>query len=118
MQTAERTYSFRAAGDFGQRLQNAFGLWRERLERPDEEVDAAAAAYLLAALKAVRNGDEPGSQSALLRAVAEAFVSAAEKIEADDRAVRRYRSWAEADTEAHAVREGTLAAGAERWRDE
>jgi hypothetical protein len=121
MAAIERTYSFRAAGDLGERMRDAAGLLK-RL-RGDEEGAGAELAELVAnelVLALLRDSERLGqiadNQSAFMREALELLVAVTEKIENDQRWAREYAALEQAPEESE-FRAAGKKAGARRWRD-
>lgn len=117
MSVAERTYSFRAAGDLGERMRRASSLLETMLGDPgsDEGQRAAERVAHELTLALLRDRPERGNQSAFMRRTVELVVQTAEKVASDERHASAYAELAaERDGE---LRRGARTAAARRWRD-
>jgi hypothetical protein len=116
--TREKTYTFRASGDLGERASKAFSVLARVLEDASgNDLENARAAFWLAVLRRAPELEQTENQSALFRTTLEVFIEAAEKLAADREYVRAYEDWAAEDEEGEAWREGTLEAAADRWAE-
>jgi hypothetical protein len=120
MPTADRTYSFRADAQLGDRIELARAtLLRlgEALENPENEWIARE--IQLALLRRSRELADSANRSELMRATMELLVAATEKIEEDLRFVDAYAAAARArtDEDEEFLEAAQRAAGA-LWRDE
>lgn len=120
MATTERTYSFRAPSDLGERLERARQTLAGLAEsHGDEAVEWALDEF---DLELRRRWDgvigRAQSQSSLIRATIELLVAAAEKVARDLSLAGEYEAWAAKDDEGEAVRAGALRAASAAWRDE
>jgi hypothetical protein len=120
MAVGERTYSFRAPGDLGERMRGAAGLLKRlRIDDSDSaELAELVASELVFALLRDRDRLEQlaDNQSAFMRATLELLVAVAEKIESDEKWAREYAEVGAAEQEAGFRAAGKRAA-ARRWRD-
>jgi hypothetical protein len=114
----ERTYSFRAAEDLGDRIHEA----SETLERLAEAhvVERFVRDLGLAIFReSGRFNEVRGNQSAFVRETVELLLSAAEKTATDLEYAEAYsRVAADRTTDEEAVHRAARARAAERWRDD
>jgi hypothetical protein len=118
---SERTYTFRAAGDLGSRIQDASAILDEIANNAGPEVAEKIAAELVLAL--VRDSGRfhgvRGNQSAFMRETIELLVGAVGKIASDLRYAGVYAEAAENRTDDETkFRRASRSRAARRWRDE
>ena len=123
MPVKDRTYSFRASEELVPRTRWAVEVWAELLAASGTEVSSVREQamrdfFLMYTRRMQELRATEVSQSALLRSLAELFVSATEKVAEDLAYLEDYRAWAREDREASSVRAGALRSAAARWRDE
>lgn len=99
MATADRTYSFRADADLGERIEVA----RSTLRRIGDELESQENAWIarelqLALVRRSSELAESGNRSELMRATMELLVEATEKIADDLRFIDDYAAAAQART--------------------
>ena len=115
MAVGERTYTFRASGDLGERIRAV----SEALDTSPELVDRVAAQFALAIARdpASLHGAR-GNQSAFIRQTMELLVRAAEKVASDAEYEKLYAEEAadRSDDEIE-FREAANADAVRRWRD-
>ena len=117
---AERTYTFRAAGDLGARIQDASAILDELADSASSDVAEKIAAELVLAL--ARDGARfhgvRGNQSAFMRETIELLVGAARKVAADLRYASAYADAAETRTDDEIeFSRASNAHTAQRWHD-
>ncbi|MGA9762250.1 MAG: hypothetical protein WBQ14_07495 [Gaiellaceae bacterium] len=117
---AERVYTFRAAGDLGDRIRKASAAVNESAaaERPDFAERIAAELVLTLARDNSAFRDASGNQSAFMRESVELLVNAATKVVSDLRYADLYAEAAKSrtDDETEFHRAGNALA-AKRWHD-
>jgi hypothetical protein len=120
MPTADRTYSFRADAELGERVERAratLAVLGEALESPENEW--VARELQLALLRRSKELATSANRSELMRATMELLVATTEKIAEDLRFTEDYAAAAQArTTEDEEFLEAARRAGAELWRDE
>jgi hypothetical protein len=120
MPTADRTYSFRAGAELGERVERAratLAALGEALESPENEWIARE--LQLALLRRSKELAASANRSELMRATMELLVATTEKIAEDVRFTADYAAAAQARTaEDEEFLEAGQRAGAELWRDE
>lgn len=117
---AERTYTFRAAGDLGDRIRDASVILDEIADAAGSEVAEKVAAELVLAM--VRNSARfhgvRGNQSAFMRETVELLVSAAKKVAFDLQYASVYAEAAASRTDDEVeFRQAARARAAQRWHD-
>lgn len=112
-QTKERTFSFRADADLDDRLHEAARRFVASDQRRTGEFGRAFEHYLLVRLEEL---DVEPSDSALLRAMLESWIAAADRVLEAEALVDTYREWS-ADGDGRAFREGAVRAGATIWNE-
>lgn len=119
MPTADRTYSFRATGDLGDRIANARRVLTEpAAQRPEvrewinRELQRAWARWLRAAPELARD------QSRFMRTTVEVMVDVAEKVARDLALADEYAAGRHEDTEADAYNAGMLELSRGAWREQ
>jgi hypothetical protein len=118
---AEKTYSFRAAGDLGDRMREASAVLEAmfgdlQTEEAQVAVERVTNEMMLALLRdRERFRDSLDNQSAFIRQTVELLVQTAEKVASDVRYAAEYAEVAAERDEA--FRSGAKAAAARRWRD-
>lgn len=117
---AERTYTFRAAGDLGERIREASMILGEVGDAAGAEVAEKIAAEFLLAM--VRDGKRfqaaRGNQSAFMRETIELLVNAAKKVESDLQYADVYADAAAGRTDDEVeFRRAAGARAAQRWHD-
>lgn len=117
MATAERTYSFRAPEELGQRLATARKSF-DQLAQADPETSAWLSRELEMGLarKLAAAPDVTRDQSAFLRTAAELLVSVTEKVAQGIELGERYAAARAEDVEATAFHEGALKTSKRVWR--
>ena len=117
---AERTYTFRAAGDLGSRIQDASAILDEIAGSANSEVAERIATELVLALArdSARFHGVKGNQSAFMRETIELLVGAARKVASDRRYAGDYAEAAKspADDETEFRRASTTHT-AQRWHN-
>jgi hypothetical protein len=118
---AERTFSFRAPEDFGDRVREASVILDDLAKEVGAELGERIGREVVLALYrgGGRFNETRGNQSAFVRESVELLVGAAEKVASDLHYAREYAKVAaeRSDDEAAFRRAATTAAG-ERWRDD
>jgi hypothetical protein len=117
---AERVYTFRAAGDLGDRIRKASAILNESAaaERSDFAERIAAELALALARDSSAFRSIPGNQSAFMRESVELLVSAATKVVSDLEYADVYAEAAESRTDEEIeFRRASSAQTAQRWRD-
>jgi hypothetical protein len=117
---AERTYTFRAAGDLGARIQDASAILDGIADSAGSDVAEKIAAELVLAM--ARDGARfhglRGNQSAFMRETIELLVGAAKKVASDLSYASAYADAAESRTgDEIEFRRASDAATARHWRD-
>jgi hypothetical protein len=111
----ERTYTFRAAGDLGNRIRAASA---SLAGRPELLERLAAELGLAIARDPTRFHASSGNQSAFMRDTIELLVGATEKVAADAEYAKLYaEAAAERSDEEIEFRRAVVAEAARRWRD-
>lgn len=121
MAVSERTYTFRAPADLGERMLRARATFEQLAETVghDELESWMATEFGLSLLrKAATIRADEASQSTFIREAVELLVGAAEKVEHDLESAEAYRAWASEDSGAAQFRAGALRSAADRLRDE
>jgi hypothetical protein len=117
---AERTYTFRAAGDLGCRIQDASVILDESADAADSGVAEKIAAELVLAMTrdSARFHGIRGNQSAFMRETVELLVSAAKKVASDLQYTNAYAEAAAIRTDDEiGFRKAARARTAQHWRD-
>ena len=83
MRVAEKTYTFRAAGDLGPRAREALSTLSALLDEEGGVGEEAMSAFWMTVLRHARDFKQPESQSAVFRTTLETFIDAAEKLARD-----------------------------------
>lgn len=113
MATAAKTYSFRAPSELSERLRQA------RVGFDAVTHDAELSAHLgnefeLALLRSLRKLAEPVPDGVFVRAIVEAFVAAAERVQWEEEHMEEFAAFNRDDTEGEAWRRGALLLAAHR----
>jgi hypothetical protein len=120
MPVAERTYSFRAPGELGERIREASAILDQIGEVADPEFAQRLGDELVLAIvrDSARFREMQGNQSAFLRETVELLVTAAKKVASDLQYADLYAE-AASDQNADEVefRNAGRARAARRWRD-
>lgn len=118
---AERTFSFRAPEDFGDRVREASVILDDLAKEVGADLGERIGREVIRAL--YRDGghfnETRGNQSAFVRESVELVVGAAEKVASDLHWAREYAKVAAEQTDEEAAfRRAARAAAAERWRSD
>jgi hypothetical protein len=118
---AERTFSFRAPEDFGDRVREASVVLDDLAKEVGAELGERMGREVVLAM--YRGGgrfqDTRGNQSAFVRESVELIVSAVEKVASDLHYAREYAKVAAEETDDDAAfRRAAETVAAERWRDD
>lgn len=115
MAVADKTISFRAPHEFGERLDRSRAALHElRGSHARAEIDRwVIAEFDLALLRWLEPMSEASSQGAFVRTAMEALMSATERVQRGLERVEAYRAFAAEDAEGDAVRVAALAASAD-----
>ena len=118
---SERTFSFRAPEDFGDRVREASVVLDDLANEVGAELGERIGRELVLALH--RGGgrfhETRGNQSAFVRQTVELLVNATEKVASDLQYAREYAKVAAERTDDEAAfRRAARVAAAERWRDD
>jgi hypothetical protein len=117
---AERTYTFRAAGDLGDRIREASVILDEITDAVGSDLAEKIAAEMVLAMvrDSARFHGFRGNQSAFVRETVELLVGAAKKVASDLRYAGVYAEAAESRTDDEVeFRRAGRARAAQRWRD-
>jgi hypothetical protein len=118
---SERTFSFRAPDDFGDRVREASVILDDLAKEAGVELGERLGRQLVLAL--YRDGgrfqETRGNQSAFVRESVELLVDAAEKVASDLHYAREYAKVAAEETDEDAAfRRAAETVAAERWRND
>ena len=118
---SERTFSFRAPEDFGERVREASVVLDDLANEAGVELGERLGRELVLALHRAggRLPETRGNQSAFVREAVELLVNAAEKVASDLQYAREYAKVAAERTEDEAAfHRAAQAAAGKRWRDD
>jgi hypothetical protein len=113
MAVADKTYSFRAASELSERLKYA----REGFDKVTHDVELSAHLgneFELALLRRLRKLGDEVPDGVFMRAIVEAFVSAAERVRWEDQHMEEFAAFDREDTEGEKWRRGALLSVAKR----
>lgn len=117
MAVADRTYSFRAPGDFGERMREARAAL-PTIFSSGKETNHFTREFEIAVLRRLRGLPETRGQAEFARAIAEAFVSTVERVQREPKLMEQMRAFDREDVEGDAWRRGALLARARTGADD
>jgi hypothetical protein len=113
MAVADKTFSFRAPSELSERLQHA----REGFDSVTHSTELSAHLgneFELALLRRIRKLGESVPDGVFVRAIVEAFVSASERVQWEEKHMDEFAAFNLEDAEGESWREGALKAVVER----
>jgi hypothetical protein len=115
--TADKTYSFRAPSDFGERMRAARAAL-PKIFSSGGETDHFTREFEVSVLRRLRHLPETPGQAEFARAIAEAFVATGERVQREPELIEQMRAFDRDDADGDAWRRGALLARAHADLDE